>query len=293
MDHVENIARTTIKLADEIGCNAIMVITETGQAYNTIMALKPSKPVIVITASDDIHKELLRPGREGYVVKLPTRSSNIMSEIEDAIVHCVGLGILMDGDSIIALGSTTSQEANSILFYQIRKEGLDFELYEYLKKHEISSEVFESVLNIALDIGKEGREGRLIGTAFLIGDSKAVMNSSRQLILNPFKGQAQGERMITNPEIKETIKELAQLDGAFVIDNEGLIKAAGRYLNVDTSIIEIPRGLGSRHAAVASITATTRAIGITVSQSGGIVRIFKDGKAVITVEPQKRFSFKS
>ncbi len=172
---------------------------------------------------------------------------------------------------------------------EVRKESLDLALYRFLHEIEVRPEVFEAVLNIALEIGREGREGRMIGTAFLIGDAEEILKNSRQLILNPFQGHVMGERSVLNPEIKESIKELAQLDGVFVISRDGVIESAGVYLTVDTSGVDIPRGLGSRHAAVAATTAKMRCVGITVSQSGGIVRVFKDGRVVLTIEPQRRF----
>jgi len=80
---------------------------------------------------------------------------------------------------------------------------------------DVKDEVFDSVLHICVEIAREGREGKKLGTAFVVGDADAVLERSRQLILNPFEGHPPGERMVTNPDIKEMIKELAQLDGAF------------------------------------------------------------------------------
>ncbi len=86
--------------------------------------------------------------------------------------------------------------------------------------------------------------------------------------------------MITNHELRENIKELAQLDGAFVVRGDGLIEAAARYITIDTSGVGIPRGLGTRHSSVAGITQVTKAIGIVVSQSGGKISIFREGQLV-------------
>jgi DNA integrity scanning protein DisA with diadenylate cyclase activity len=86
--------------------------------------------------------------------------------------------------------------------------------------------------------------------------------------------------MVTNHDIRENIKELAQLDGAFVIRGDGLIEAAARYITVDTSGVGIPKGLGTRHSSVAAITLVTGAIGIVVSQSGGKISIFRNGRMV-------------
>jgi PAS domain S-box-containing protein len=145
---------------------------------------------------------------------------------------------------------------------------------------DVTDEVFETVFNICLEIAKEGREGKKVGTAFVIGDTENVLSKSRQLILNPFAGHRIEDRMITNHDIRENIKELAQLDGAFVIRGDGLIEAAARYITIDTSAVGIAKGLGTRHSSVAGITLVTKAIGIVVSQSGGKISIFRDGQVL-------------
>jgi DNA integrity scanning protein DisA with diadenylate cyclase activity len=97
-------------------------------------------------------------------------------------------------------------------------------------------------------------------------------------MLNAFEGHKPESRMVTNPDLKENIKEFAQLDGAFVITGDGFIEASGRYITVDTSKVTLPKGMGTRHNSVAAITQESKAVGIVVSQSGGGITIFKNGQ---------------
>ncbi len=166
-----------------------------------------------------------------------------------------------------------------------KKEAPVFDISGLLNETGVSEDVFGAVIKIALEISSEGREGRPIGTAFILGDAANVMARSRQLILNPFQGYKNEERNITDPEIKDNIKEFAQLDGIFVISGNGVVEAAGRYITMDTGLAKIPRGLGTRHSSVAAMTSATRSIGIVVSQSGGVIRIFKDGKIAAALKP--------
>jgi diadenylate cyclase len=46
--------------------------------------------------------------------------------------------------------------------------------------------------------------------------------------------------------MRETAKELAQLDGAFVISSDGIILSAARYINADSTGINLPLCLGAR-----------------------------------------------
>lgn len=158
------------------------------------------------------------------------------------------------------------------------------EIDELLKDTGVSERILEDVIKIAMEISSEGREGRSIGTAFILGDSNNVLAKSRQLILNPFQGYKKEERMVTDPDMRDNIKEFAQLDGVFVISGEGVVEAAGRYITIDTGMAKIQKGLGTRHSSVAAITHATESIGIVVSQSGGVIRIFRHGKITATVK---------
>jgi diadenylate cyclase len=134
----------------------------------------------------------------------------------------------------------------------------------------------KAVLRLALELGREGREGKKVGTAFIVGDTNEVLKRSHQLILNPYKGHAEDMRDIKNRSHWETIKEFAQIDGVFIVDEKGMIVSAGRYLDVNTKSIEL-EGLGGRHMSALAITRETQAVAVTVSESGGTVRLFKDG----------------
>ncbi|WP_319580322.1 diadenylate cyclase [uncultured Methanospirillum sp.] len=145
---------------------------------------------------------------------------------------------------------------------------------------DIIPEVFDAILQACIEIAREGREGKPVGTAFLVGDRDEVMARSRQLILNPFYGHPEEMRTIIKKDVREMLKEYALLDGAFVVSGDGMLEAAGRYITVDASQASLPKGMGTRHSSTAAITTVTRAVGFVVSESGGRVSVIKDGKIV-------------
>jgi DNA integrity scanning protein DisA with diadenylate cyclase activity len=147
----------------------------------------------------------------------------------------------------------------------------------------VAPDVLDAVIHVAVEIAREGREGQAIGTAFVVGDTQNVLIHSKQFVLNPFHGHQETERQITDVGIQGTIKEFAQLDGAFLITGAGVVEAAGRCITVDLSQVNLPGGMGSRHLSVAGITRVTSSIGIVVSQSGGQISIFKKGKIVYII----------
>jgi diadenylate cyclase len=145
--------------------------------------------------------------------------------------------------------------------------------------------VLESVLELALEIAREGREGRRIGTLFTVGKVDSVLAASRALILDPLAGHAPAQKHITNPNLRGTIKELAQLDGAFVISETGIVVAACRYLDASVEQVDLPLGFGSRHLAAASVSQRLGAVAIVVSESG-VVRVFHAGQIEATLIPE-------
>ncbi|HEY8671034.1 MAG TPA: diadenylate cyclase [Terriglobales bacterium] len=150
---------------------------------------------------------------------------------------------------------------------------------------EYDPEILDTLIELAVEIAREGREGRRIGTIFTLGDEQAVLAKSRSLILDPLSGHPESSRHISNPNLRGTIKELAQLDGGFVVSHDGVVLSACRYLDAISSGVDVPLGLGSRHIAAANMSAVTNAVGIVVSESS-VVRLFCHGKLVGEIIPE-------
>src|SRR5580693_7970700 len=131
---------------------------------------------------------------------------------------------------------------------------------------EYDPDVLESLIELAVEIAREGREGKRVGTLFMLGDENAVLVRSRSLILDQLLGHPESVRQITNLNLRGTIKELAQLDGGFVVSHAGIVLSACRYLDAIAAKVEVPLGLGSRHIAAANMSAVTKAVGIVVSE---------------------------
>ena len=145
--------------------------------------------------------------------------------------------------------------------------------------------VVEKTIQLAVEIAREGREGRKIGTMFVLGDEEAVLRESRPLILDPLYGHGAAKKKIDDYNMRETAKELAQLDGAFVVSGDGTILSAARYLSADSTGIDLPLGLGTRHIAAAAITRITTSLAVVVSTSS-VVRVFSRGQMIAEIIPE-------
>jgi diadenylate cyclase len=153
------------------------------------------------------------------------------------------------------------------------------------EKRQVDKQVLEQTISLAVEIAREGREGRKIGTLFVVGDSGEVTKRSKPLILDPLHGHPEESKQIEDPDTRETIKELAQLDGAFLVSNTGVVLSAARYIDAASNSLDLPLGLGSRHMAGASISLQTNAVAVVVSESS-MVRMFDDGELVSEIVPE-------
>ncbi len=153
------------------------------------------------------------------------------------------------------------------------------------EERQVDPKILRSVAELAIEISREGREGRRIGTIFIIGDTESVLELSWPLILDPLQGHNDKEKHITDANLRETVKELAQLDGAFIVTEDGVVKSAARYIDASSKNINLPLGLGSRHVAAASITRNTESVAVVVSESA-VVRILEAGKLIAEIIPE-------
>lgn len=67
-------------------------------------------------------------------------------------------------------------------------------------------ETLEPLIELAVEIAREGREGRRIGTVFTFGDADAVLARSRPLILDPLAGHSVEARSIADPNLRGTVR---------------------------------------------------------------------------------------
>jgi DNA integrity scanning protein DisA with diadenylate cyclase activity len=64
--------------------------------------------------------------------------------------------------------------------------------------------------------------------------------------------------------------------------------SAGTTLTPNVAGEPLPQGLGARHSAAASITAATKSIAMTVSESTGDIRIWRRGRMITEIEKAPR-----
>ena len=270
--------RTVLSLAAKPDVDHLLLVSDVPLSAEHLRG-RPLKKKLVYAVSEDRLAQSLR--RQGYVcVTVPPYDYSRVEKVKVALVAAMTANVLADGENVLCLtGRTGARMPDTLIRLQI---GRGFEEKAAIDTiglgAEFNPQVVEALVSLAMAIGHEGFEGHPIGTIFVLGDSTAVMEHSKQLTINPFQGMSEADRNVLDPNIRE----------------DGVVLAAGRYLQVgaaaDRKGVELPLGLGARHAAAAAITVATHAISISVSQSSGTVRVFKDGESVLELQQVARRS---
>jgi hypothetical protein len=226
------------------------------------------------------------------IVRVPDITMTRAGQIKVATLVAAAERLIGVGDRILCLtGIDGSGTIDTVIVLDL---GTELEMFADSAADplppDVETTVFERLLSLASELSLEGREGRPVGTLFVLGDCERVLGQSRQLVINPFHGYPESERNLLDPRLEETIKEFSAIDGAFVVRGDGVILSAGRYLAPQTKLDEpLPQGLGARHEAAAAITMHTGAISLCISQSTGTISIFKHGRLLTDiVKPRGR-----
>lgn len=278
-------------IAKKIGANSVLIYADVIESLDLIKDIHTNVNVILATKDEETFTNAKKVFKN--VLRVPAVNLTRVGKVKISVMKAVSAGLVVAGDKIVCLsGVEQLGYFDNILVLDIGKE---FEVFTSAdlpsKKDKLKPEVFEAVMTLAIELANQGRDGKPIGTIFVIGDHQKVLQLSRQLIINPFHGYKEEKRSILDPQLRETIKEFSALDGAFVIRDNGVVIAAGRYLSAALNKEEFPQGLGSRHVSAAGITSVSDATAIVISESTGTVRIYKKGDMFMEIEkPTKKIT---
>ena len=290
--HTSQLLATVRAMLADLGLDAVLLLAELpydfraiDEALATGRGDRASQPLIVAAEKPDVHQAALAD--EVELISLSNEPQTRQVQLSQAIVEALADELLPTGGRIATLYPGFERDHPDTLSIISLSEGLAKLTSRDLQRlnTQVPLDVLRRCVDLAVEIGREGREGKHVGTILVVGDHRSVLEQSKEGVHDPFKGYTQKEKLIRSARVRESMKELAQIDGAFVISSDGVVNAAGRILAASAGDIMLSKGLGSRHWAAAAISKATDAIAIAVSESTGTVRVFQDGKVVLRIEP--------
>jgi hypothetical protein len=279
-----SLIQAAFQLARDLGVSKLLVQADELHDIRAVKRLLGTELVIWLTREPD----KLGPLQEAddVVLRIPYTRLSRVSQINIGLFLAVLNGHVEPDETILCLsGVAGSERIDTLLIANARR---DFPWFRSADIDEtrvrFATQVFVRTLVVSARFAAEGREGKPIGTIFVVGDTEELEPHLRQLILNPLAGHPKRNRNIHSPEFLETLRELAGLDGAFIVTPKGTVESAATYLNAPGKRIKVPSGLGARHAAAAAITANTKAFSVVLSQSSQTITVFHGGRAILELE---------
>ena len=287
LNHAKAIVESAGAVAKQVKAKAVIAHFSAIPDIVRLLEVILSRIRVIIFGGQDLGQKF----DDKRVVRLDVPSFQLtrMDQIKMGAVLALSQRVLDAGDTFVALTGVAGKSIDTLVVMEVGKE---YELFDSVGQPKLTEHVrrvvFQRVLTMALELANEGREGKPIGALFVIGNMRELQKYSEQNIINPFRGYAEKDRNILDDRLRNTVKEFAAIDGAFIIKGNGVIVSAGTTLRPDISGVELPQGLGARHGSAAAISASTKSIAITVSESTGTVRLWRFGKMVIEIEKAPR-----
>ena len=277
-----------IKLVKATDADALLVLLEKPTDWTRLKKKSVNQVLIVATHDETVHAAATEAEIHSFHLELPEAS--VQNQLTQAVLASVAAEIIKPGSTIVSIYSGFDTEDIDTISVLKLTERLGRLTARDLRKLEtkVPLDTLKTVVDLAVAIGREGREGKAVGTMFIVGDHKKVLDESRPGGFDFVKGYTRKERNIFDGKVREGLKEISQLDGMFIIAADGTVEGSARI--IDTSPVEITmtKGLGSRHFSGAAISKNTKAIAVVVSQTSGTVRIFQNGEVVLRIEPMQR-----
>ena len=277
-----------VQLSKVTDADALLLLLEAPTDWEQLKENAGNETIVI--AADLEHQVAGAADVALEVVLLNMVDTPVYEKLSHALLMSVADEILSPGAVVVAVYSGFEQgQIDTISYIQ-----LDDHLGRLTARdlRQLSTNVpldtLKVVVELAIEIGREGREGKPVGTMFVVGDARKVQANSQPTGFDPVRGYNRKERNLHDARVREGIKEIAQLDGAFIVSSQGIIESACRLVDASAANITMSKGLGTRHWAAAAITKKTRAVAVVVIESSGTVRMFQNCEVALRVEPFRR-----
>jgi diadenylate cyclase len=284
---LESLLASAVRLAEAVDADALVLLLEDSIDLAAVVKLTGEAPLLV---AHDANVKLDIDGLDVRTIPLPPVEMPVYDKLSQALLEAAADDLLSPGSRAVMIYSGFTPHVIDSLSVMDMGEHLGRLTVRDLRQLEtrVPLETLKTVVDLAIEIGREGREGKPVGTMFVVGDSRRVLSHSSPTGFDPVKGYARKERNLADPRVREGIKEAAQMDGAFIIGADGTVESGARYIDCPASGLTLSKGLGTRHWAAAAVSRETNAVAVAVSESNGTVRIFQNGEVVLRVEPLRR-----
>ena len=281
LEHAAQAARSS-------DAKAVLLLIDAPMSWETLIRVVGIEWLIVAADSQAVLEGAKEAGLRTIVLDM--EDSPMQEKLTQAVLEAVAEDFIAPRSTVIAAYS--GFEAGSVDSISVIHLGEHLERLTSRDLRELATSVpldtLKAVVDLCTAIGREGREGKPVGTLFVVGDSRKVLSMCHPTGFDPVRGYSRKERNITDPKVREGLKEIALMDGAFIVAGDGTVEAAAQFVNAPASDVALSKGFGARHWTAAAVSHSAKCVAVTVSESTGTVRVFQNGEIVLRIEPFRR-----
>ena len=230
---------SAIKLGKSVAADAILILVDHEIEWPNLKKKSTSAgpKILIATAVPEIAESSVEANIT--TIKLEIPEASVQDRLTQAVLECVASEHVSPGSNVVAVYSSFDAENADTLSVLKLTERLGRLTARDLRKLEtkVPLDTLKVVVDLAVDIGKEGREGKPVGTMFVVGDHRKVLEQSRLGGFDAMKGYTRKDRNLTDPRVREGVKELAQLDGMFVVSADGTVESCARIIDTKPCLL--------------------------------------------------------
>ena len=176
MKNIEaSIGQAATKIAEDIKANCIISVE------SLLKSEFSDSPEIDVKVN--LFKKV-KPGvysKEEYKTKIRKAKAGSVRPVRELLMEVVNKKMLKEGERVVFVGDASIGAGYKSMLFVFDVDTIFSEISKHNLAENIHSDIIESVINLALEISREGREGNSIGTAFVLGNKEELANLKKQV----------------------------------------------------------------------------------------------------------------
>jgi len=200
--------QSACRLVQELPADAVLLLTETNLDWDAVQQELDGCRLLVAAQDPELTGKL-KTYPNLTVLEIDPGPTPTQERMSLALLAAVAEEKLHTGAHVVALyngieaeeGKPEHIDSLSVIHLGEHLERLSAQELRKLDT-QVPLETLRAVVDLATEIGREGREGKPVGTMFVVGDTRKVMKMSRSLNFNPFRGYSRAERDIRDRKVR-------------------------------------------------------------------------------------------
>jgi len=173
------------QIAEKLKIKKIIVVCETLALWKAILPYYPKHQFIIALSGKKLSESITvetflcdftgvaRSDRLDYILRSVVESEKVKKGERVLCMYSLGGRKVIDTLRVVRI----EEHYGPISPHDLKRIGKN-----------IPVDLLFLIVNLAMEIGQEGREGTSVGTIFVVGDSEKVLELSKPLIFDPFRG---------------------------------------------------------------------------------------------------------